>query len=55
MKILWERQQADFPHTSNVIAAGLDKLEQYYAQTNLTLAYQLATSMSHVLLSYYST
>jgi hypothetical protein len=46
----WEKHQAKHPEMAAIVDEGLEKLEEYRARTDLTLAYVLAMSSSFPLI-----
>ncbi|KAF8970640.1 ribonuclease H-like domain-containing protein, partial [Flammula alnicola] len=44
---IWKEHQGEHPETSNIIQAGIDKLEEYSERTSLTPAYTVAMCTSH--------
>lgn len=45
MKVRWEQQQREMPEAAHIIAAGLEKLEEYHEYTGPVPAYTLAMGM----------
>ena len=45
MTVAWKNLQEKFPEMSEVIEAGIEKLEQYWDRADLTPAYVLAMSL----------